>query len=561
MLRCANYGVGMDWGSARFRITSTAWVATLVVFAAALGVGTPGPAGAAGDEVESMVASSVTIDDPGTPSAGTVELGGTVGVHPGETTTVLFVMDATNSTTKQTGADCSGNGALGPEDDYNADGSVGDVLDCEIAGVVALNSSLINASGNLATGLVAFGNTAAAADADPAAGVTTLVQPGATAGDSQPLLEKVARSVRLNEIGLYQPTTLGGSGQGTAFSNAIEVALATLQSAPAGPKWIMFMSDGLAAIEDTQLAALTQSKVSLRVFGIGAAATCDVHGSLYKMASATGEACVLVANPGQLAAGLTGAKPDSVNSVNVRIEDVVLAAKLDAIGGWHASFTLGAGKYTATVTAVFASGVTRQAKRTFSVSSVPGGPKPDKVAPGPGALLATHIEATPAPTVGALPSLVDGRVGAPIAPYPALKALRGATVALQWRALPGDNWTAVATDRVDKVGRYQLRWKPGTKTGLLRVELTPPEGYGAAAAAVPSPPISSCVTKIKKTKWSITCATTAAHRKQVVLRKGKEITDRARVRMGFFTLRGTGRIGKHTIELALSKKQDVDLKL
>ena len=63
-------------------------------------------------------------------------LTGTVGLGPGEMTSVLYAFDATDSTAASPGSDCSGNGMLGPEDDFNDDGSVGDVLDCEIGGVV-----------------------------------------------------------------------------------------------------------------------------------------------------------------------------------------------------------------------------------------------------------------------------------------------------------------------------------------------------------------------------------------------------------------------------------------
>ena len=67
------------------------------------------------------------------------------------------------------------------------------------------------------------------------------------------------------QIGLYDPKPLGGSGAGTAFDNAVQAALATLAGAPAGPKWIMFLSDnGPAPIDDgvlAQLAAAARSQL------------------------------------------------------------------------------------------------------------------------------------------------------------------------------------------------------------------------------------------------------------------------------------------------------------
>ena len=88
----------------------------------------------------SAASAAVSIDAPVAPPAGTVNLTGSVGVEAGEVTTVLYVFDATRSTASPQGSDCSGNGAVGAEDDRNGDGSVGDILDCEIAGVEALNS-------------------------------------------------------------------------------------------------------------------------------------------------------------------------------------------------------------------------------------------------------------------------------------------------------------------------------------------------------------------------------------------------------------------------------------
>src|SRR3954453_10210625 len=85
----------------------------------------------------------ITINAParaGEPVAGSVKLSGTVGTS--ETTTVLYVVDATGSTKDLVGTDCNGDGTVGLADDVNADGVAGDVLDCEIGAVRRLNTSL-----------------------------------------------------------------------------------------------------------------------------------------------------------------------------------------------------------------------------------------------------------------------------------------------------------------------------------------------------------------------------------------------------------------------------------
>ena len=208
-------------------------------------------------------------DHPGTrsPRRRPVTLAGTVGPGAGATTSILYVVDTTRSTSTPTGSDCSGDHQLTADDDLNGDGSVGDVLDCEIAGVIALNSTLA-AKPRVQAGLVAFANNAAAADLDPN-GSATFLPPGYTGGDSRPRVETVARSVVGMAIGLYDPADLGDSGDGTAFNNAVRTALDTLAQAPDGPKWIMFLSDGQSPIDDALLDELTASGVHLRSFGGG----------------------------------------------------------------------------------------------------------------------------------------------------------------------------------------------------------------------------------------------------------------------------------------------------
>ena len=160
----------------------------------------------------------------------------------------------------------------------------------------ALNGSLAATSG-VQAGLIAFANQAAVADLDPA-GSATFLPPGFTGGDPRPRVDTVAGSVTRAGIGLYDPRPFGPSGSGDAFTSAISVALSTLRAAPAGPKWIMLLSDGASGIDNGVLAELGQSDVRLRSFGIGADATCEPAKSLYKMAAVTGESCQVVTDPG-----------------------------------------------------------------------------------------------------------------------------------------------------------------------------------------------------------------------------------------------------------------------
>ncbi len=521
--------------------------ASLVVLGAAAATATP-------------AAATVTIDAPEAPHAGPVDLTGSVRVGAGEVTTVLYVIDATRSTSSSAGSDCSGNGTPGPEDDLNADGSVGDILDCEIAGVESLNGSL-SATTGVQVGLVGFANEAAAADVDPA-GAATFVPPRYTGGDPRPRLDTVAQSVVREKIGLYEPKDLGGSGAGSAFNSAVSVALSTLGTAPAGPKWIMFLSDGQAPIDDGLLDQLTRSGVRLRSFGIGDGADCAPSKSLYKMASATGESCNRVRKPASLAAGLTGSQPDALNGVTVSIDNVAVAATVDAVGGWKAGFTLGAGTYTAVAKAVLASGATSSAQRTFTVASAANSPAPGAVSPGPGALRATVVKvARPKPSRAALPSRVKGRVGSAVNGLTAVPRLSAAKVLLQARSTSGASWTTVDRTRANRAGAFVLKWRPKARLRELRVVLSPVEGFAGSAAAVPTAKISACKVKKRRGGWSVTCRTTARTGSRVRLRKDGDTVDRARVRRGKLRLTGKGRVGAHTIDVRLGKKRHVRLAL
>ena len=508
----------------------------------------------------SAASAVVTIDAPAAPTAGTVNLTGSVGVDAGEVTTVLYVFDATMSTASPQGSDCSGNGVVGAEDDRNGDGSVGDILDCEIAGVEALNASLAATAG-LQVGLVAFGNQAAAADLDPV-GTATFVHPGFTGGDPLPRIDTVTRSVVRNQIGLYDPKTLGGSGAGTAFNSAISVALATLGTAPAGPKWIMFLSDGQAAIDDGLLQQLTQSGARLRSFGIGADASCARSRSLYKMAAATGESCQLASQPASLAAELTGSRPDAVSGVTVSIDGVSVAATLDAVGGWTASFTLGAGTYTATARVVLASGASHSAQRTFTVAPAAVGPAPGTVEPGPGSLKATMVRVNrPKPSRAVLPSRVTGRVGVPVDGLTVEPSLAGSPVLLQARRAEGAAWRTVARGKTDGAGKFVLTWTPKARHRLARVVLPPVEGFAGSAAAVPVAKISACKVTGRSHGWSVTCQTTAKAGSEVRFLKGGKATDKTRVRAGSLRLSGKGQVSAYTIDITLSKRRHIRLAL
>lgn len=504
-------------------------------------------------------AASINIDDPGAPTAGTVKVTGKVGAAADGVTSVLYVMDASGSTRRSAGSDCSGNGAAGPEDDFNRGAeeargivSVGDILDCEISGVLALNRSLPSAG--VQVGLVGLAGSAAAADVDPAAGSTAFVAPHFTGGDPRPRIESVATSVTRTQIGLYEFRDLVDDGSN--FNDAVDVALSTLGSAPAGPKWIMFLSDGAGGVDDARLERLRQSGVRLRSFDIGDNASCERFASLYKMATATGETCEVVPNPASLAAALTGSQPESVNGVTVTINDVSVAASLDALGGWSANFTLGAGTYTATARASLASGGTVSTQRTFTVASSAAGPPPGSVAAGPGSLKATAIKVNkPKPTRKTLPASVTGRVGLFTKRFETTKNLAGSRVVLEARKAAGTPWQAVDSDKVSQSGDFVLKWKVKKSMTKLRAVLQPYQAYAGSIATVPAAAISGCKVTKRGSGWSLKCSTTAKKGSRVRLLRNGKATSFSRVRDGgVFYLRGTGPIGAFVVDVTAGKR-------
>ena len=417
--------------------------------------------------------------------------------------------------------------------------------------MTALNSS-VAATPGVQVGLVGLAELAAAADLDPA-GSAEFIAPGFTGGDARPRIETVARSLVRHQIGLYDPRDLGGKG--TNYDDAIGIALSMLGRAPAGQKYIMFLSDGEAPVSDATLAALSQSGVRLRSFGIGVRATCGKWASLNKLASATGESCQLVPNPAALAASLTGSQPDAVNGVTVTIDSVSVAATLDALGGWSASFTLGAGTYTATARAVLASGATVSTTPTFTVAPSAGAPPPGTVEAGPGAMKATLVKVhKPKPHRAALPAKVTGKVGALTGKFTVTPKLKGAVVAL----------AGSARRRSVVEGRRQGQ---RGQVGCLRADVEAEEGHGAAASRaqvaqglrwqcgpVPEAAISNCRVSQRAGGWAIRCDTTVKDDSQVRLMKNGKAVGFARVRDGSLRLQGTGPVGAHVIDITAGKR-------
>ncbi|RKS71337.1 hypothetical protein CLV35_3133 [Motilibacter peucedani] len=534
------------------RLAAAGGVAALLALApqSAWALG-PGPDDAA---ATTAAAPTVSIADPDAttaPRAGSVELhGSTAAGLLSQNTTVEFVVDVSASTSSVSSKDCDGNGKVDAGDDLNGDGSVGDILDCEIGAVIALNHSLAAVSPDVATlrvGLTAFSKTAATASV--AADGGQFVAPGDATGASEPRMQVVARSLKRHVIGAYTPTTVEG---GTDFDAAVTTALGALATVQGGQKWIMFISDGEATAHD--LATLKASGVHLRSFAVGADSSCATGGSLAKMADATGEACLYAASPASLKTQVVTAKPAAVAGVTVTVGTRTVAAAVDPLGGWSAKLGLVAGTYTATATATSTSGRTARASRTFTVAAAPA--PVAGMTPGTG-LPATALRvATPAPSKTALPAVVRGTATARDAG--AVVATDGMTVRLQAESKGRTTWATVATAKVRK-GAFALTWKPANRAVRLRVVLPSQSGLPAAVRAVPHPVLSSCtVVHVRAghapAHWAWSCRTTARKGSKATLLDGRRhVVATGVVRQGRVVLSTRAHLGHPTLRVATGR--------
>lgn len=507
-------------------------------------------------QMASAAGSSITIADPGNLSAGQVTLRGTVTPgSPSDTTTVMYILDASGSTSKA-GGPCGG--------DLNGDGATNTILDCEIAGVTRLDGSLASQAGVVQTGLAAFagGTNPAIADAATASlqttaeGERTFAPAGYTSGSSTSRLNIAASGVVRSHITQLIDKDL--DGRGTDYDEAVSVALSALSSAPAGPKYIMFLSDGRGSAKHATVNALTASGVRLRAFDISGGGACSTGGSLLQLAAATNEQCVSVHDPSTLSAQLAGSQPDEVNGVTVTIKGVSVAAALDAVGGWAASLQIGQGTYTVTATASLLSGATVSTTRTITVADAPGGPPPGEVTPVSPKASKVHA-LRPAPTFGVLPAKVTGKAN-PFAKSVSAKVLNGATVKLEARKRLGGTWVNVGSATVHK-GAFALSWKPQKKMRFLRVELKKHHGYAPSVAAVPKAPINACHRHRSGGARVLTCHTVAKNGTKARLLRGSTVLDTAKVKHGTVTVKSRNALGGDVLSVDVSKRKHYRLHL
>ena len=301
-------------------------------------VTSPTDAGVANAEAQSLVV------------AGTAALGGA------SVDAAMYVVDLSGSTTVVQGLDCDGSGTVDADDDLNGDGRIGDILDCEISGIEALNQSLL-AIDDLDIGMVAFGSSASVVDLGPGPGAQDFVPPTIDADNSGELdLEEAAEGLIVTEARQF---TTRNVGPGTNFNQALATTNTALASRPAGENHVVFfMSDGLAPLATgpgSPLANATDSGTIVNTFAIGVTNGCAAGQALRTIADRTNGTCTVVDDPSTLQSALTGGGVAGISSVEVSLNGAAaVTASINQVGTWQAVVAapnLGSNTVVATVTA------------------------------------------------------------------------------------------------------------------------------------------------------------------------------------------------------------------
>lgn len=299
----------------------------------------------------SAAAGSLVVDAPsGAVGPGTVVFRGRYQGAVGIEQHVSYAVDVSGSTTIGSD-DCDGNGSVDVGDDFNADGTFGTTLDCEIAGVAALNSSLRDHTTALQASLIAFADFSDIADMNP--GDPDEPETASTAdqdNDRIPDVQQVAAS--LDAVGgLNLFTARPSVGGGTNFAAPITQfqALVANASPPSGTKGqytLFFVSDGLAVYPAAEVDALRQVvaarddllPVIVNTVSVGAGgAGCGIDSPLRQISDALGGSCSDV-QPAQLQAALGDVKPIGLDHIEVAFAGGTQTATVDALGGWTATF-------------------------------------------------------------------------------------------------------------------------------------------------------------------------------------------------------------------------------
>jgi 5-hydroxyisourate hydrolase-like protein (transthyretin family) len=250
---------------------------------------------------------------------------------------VTYVVDVSRSTSFGRN-DCNGDGVVDEGDNFNpeVDSTDGRILDCEIAGLLALNRSL--ARFDVEVSLVAFAGDAEVADVSPAEGVQLFTSPTADVdGNGVADIEEVLTGLGIERITQFEDTNVRS---GTRFDRALAAAGGVMEQRQPGRRgFFFFLSDGedfgSNSALDAETALLAEAGILVNTFAVAEPESrCADGADLARLAAGTGGACEVVEDPSTLTAALTEA-PENIESVVVSIDGgEPVPATLTALGQW-----------------------------------------------------------------------------------------------------------------------------------------------------------------------------------------------------------------------------------
>ncbi|MGD2107695.1 MAG: hypothetical protein PVH93_08840, partial [Nitrosopumilaceae archaeon] len=291
------------------------------------------------------------VDEPGdtidTPVNGTADVGSGTAV---QNTSLVYVIDASGSTTRPTGGDFCGN--QNPIDttpgwfDSNMNGTLdtpynstsNELIDCEILAVKTLNQQAIDLGTVLEVSIVGFGQNATIADTIPNATDGMFIAPNANVNSSNMTdLDEVVMSIKtwqggpfegFEDVAFNEFSIRTWFGSSTNYGEAIEKTQQLIPLAQENSNVIVvFLSDGFANFGPSVNATLVpELGATYYTFAVGpeTLVSCDstsTKGSLQEIADKTGGTCTQVENPEDLPTILPEIIMSSLDTLSINIDN------------------------------------------------------------------------------------------------------------------------------------------------------------------------------------------------------------------------------------------------
>ena len=246
-----------------------------------------------------------------------VVVSGTASVGEGEPdATLVYVIDVSFSVNQPAFGDCGG--------DQNGDGAPDTILDCEVAGVIALNDAAITEGSVDEVGVAVYGETGAAADMTPAGGDDPVTAPDAGPGDVDTVVSSVVSPDCNAGVQQFTPKVVGCNG--TNFAGGLLAATSIVGTSTNSTNIVVFLSDGESNVGggdfNTNLTALAATGAVVQAVAVGSGSSCagGTAGTLQQIADATGGTCQFVADPADLATVVPDLVGSTLDSIELSVD-------------------------------------------------------------------------------------------------------------------------------------------------------------------------------------------------------------------------------------------------